>query len=46
MLESCPEVRDVIAEVQMNIGMALPYATGIKDVAAITVKLAKTLSSK
>jgi hydroxymethylpyrimidine/phosphomethylpyrimidine kinase len=41
MLESCPEVRDVIAEVQMNIGMALPYATGIKDVAAIEGRIVK-----
>ena len=41
MLESCPEVRDIIAEVQMNIVMALSYATGIKDVAAIEGRIVK-----
>ncbi len=41
MLESCPEVRDLVAEVQMNIGMALPYATGIKDIAAIEGRIVR-----
>jgi hydroxymethylpyrimidine/phosphomethylpyrimidine kinase len=41
MLESCPEVKDLVAEVQMNIGMALSYAAGIKDVAAIEGRIVK-----
>ena len=40
-LESCPEVRNLVAEVQMNIGMALPYATNVRDVAAIEGRIVK-----
>ena len=35
ILEGCPEVRSLVAEVQMNIGMALPYASKTVDVAAV-----------
>ena len=35
LLESCPEMGILIAEVQMNIGMALPYASTPLDVAAV-----------
>ena len=35
VLEGCPEVGILVAEVQMNIGMALPYATSPGDVAAV-----------
>ena len=35
VLESTPEVKGLVAEVQMNIGMALPYARGPEDVAAV-----------
>ena len=40
-LESCPEVRNLVAEVQMNVGMALPYATNVRDVAAIEGRIVK-----
>jgi hydroxymethylpyrimidine/phosphomethylpyrimidine kinase len=35
ILESCLDVRSLVAEVQMNIGMALPYASTPEDVAAV-----------
>lgn len=41
MLEGCPEARNLVAEVQMNVGMALAYATGIGDVAAIEGRIVK-----
>jgi hydroxymethylpyrimidine/phosphomethylpyrimidine kinase len=41
LLESCPEVRNLVAEVQMNVGMALPYATVIGDIAAVEGRISK-----
>jgi len=41
LLEATPEVRELVAEVQMNVGMALPYPTGIKDVAAVEGRIVK-----
>jgi len=35
LLEGSPEVARLVAEVQMNIGMALPYASSPADVAAV-----------
>ncbi|MBA7693576.1 Pyridoxal kinase PdxY [subsurface metagenome] len=35
ILEGCPSAGILVAEVQMNIGMSLPYAAGPKDIAAI-----------
>jgi len=35
LLEKSLKVRELVAEVQMNIGMALPYASSPKDVAAV-----------
>ena len=41
LLEGCPEVRPLVAEVQMNIGMALPYATGPGDIAAVEGRIVR-----
>jgi hydroxymethylpyrimidine/phosphomethylpyrimidine kinase len=41
VLEGCSQVAALVAEVQMNIGMALPYATGPEDVAAVEGRLVK-----
>ena len=41
VLEGSPEVKGLIAEVQMNIGMALPYASGPDDVAAVEGRIIK-----
>jgi len=41
LLEGCPEARYLVPEVQMNIGMALSYATQIGDVAAIEGRIVK-----
>jgi hydroxymethylpyrimidine kinase/phosphomethylpyrimidine kinase len=42
LLEGCPEVMPLVAEVQMNVGMALPYATGPGDVAAVEGRIVRT----
>jgi len=39
IIEGSPEMGDLVAEVQMNVGMALPYATGLSDVAAVEGRL-------
>ncbi|MFB0543263.1 MAG: bifunctional hydroxymethylpyrimidine kinase/phosphomethylpyrimidine kinase, partial [Candidatus Bathyarchaeia archaeon] len=41
VLESCPEARLLVPEVQMNIGMALPYATSPRDVAAVEGRIGR-----
>ena len=41
LLEGTPEVRALVPEVQMNIGMALPYATGPDDVAAVVGRIVR-----
>ena len=41
ILEGCPNAGILVAEVQMNIGMALPYAAGPKDVAAIEGRIVR-----
>ena len=41
VLERAPEVRGLVAEVQMNIGMALPYARGPEDVAAVEGRIVR-----
>ncbi len=41
LLEGSPEVRGLVAEVQMNIGMALPYAKGPEDVAAVEGRITR-----
>ena len=41
LLEGSPEVRRLVAEVQMNIGMALPYASSPEDVAAVTGRIVR-----
>jgi hydroxymethylpyrimidine/phosphomethylpyrimidine kinase len=41
LLESHPEVARLVPEVQMNLGMALPYAQGHRDVAAIRGRIVK-----
>jgi hydroxymethylpyrimidine/phosphomethylpyrimidine kinase len=41
LLEGTPEVRNLVAEVQMNVGMALPYPTGVNDVAAVEGRIVK-----
>jgi hydroxymethylpyrimidine kinase/phosphomethylpyrimidine kinase len=43
LLEGCPEVRPLVAEVQMNVGMALPYANGPGDVAAVEGRIVRTM---
>lgn len=41
LLEGIPEVRELVAEVQMNIGMALPYASSPMDVAAVEGRIVR-----
>jgi hydroxymethylpyrimidine/phosphomethylpyrimidine kinase len=41
VLESCPEMTVLVAEVQMNIGMALPYASKPDDVAAVEGRISR-----
>lgn len=41
LLEGSPEVSELVAEVQMNIGMALPYASISTDVAAMEGRIMK-----
>jgi hydroxymethylpyrimidine/phosphomethylpyrimidine kinase len=41
VLEACPSVAALVAEVGMNVGMALPYAADPADVAAVEGRLAK-----
>jgi len=41
LLEGSPDVRELVAEVQMNIGMALPYASGVEDVAAVAGRIVR-----
>jgi hydroxymethylpyrimidine/phosphomethylpyrimidine kinase len=41
MLEENPEVRELIPEVQTNIGMALPYASSPEDIAAMIGRVVK-----
>jgi len=42
LLEATPEVAMLVPEVGMNIAMAIPYAEGIDDVAAIEGRIVKT----
>jgi len=41
IVEGCPEARLLVPEVQVNIGMALPYATGPGDVAAVEGRIGR-----
>jgi hydroxymethylpyrimidine/phosphomethylpyrimidine kinase len=41
ILESCPEMTVLVAEVQMNIGMALSYALTPDDVAAVEGRISR-----
>ena len=41
IVEGCPEARLLVPEVQLNIGMALPYATGLGDVAAVEGRIGR-----
>ena len=41
LLEGSPEVRALVPEVQMNIGMALPYAKSHEDVAAVVGRITR-----
>ncbi len=41
ILEAVPEMRDLVAEVQMNLGMSLSYASSIMDVAAIEGRITR-----
>ncbi|TRO46201.1 bifunctional hydroxymethylpyrimidine kinase/phosphomethylpyrimidine kinase [Candidatus Bathyarchaeota archaeon] len=41
LLESCPEMAPLVAEVQMNIGMALPFASTPLDVAAVEGRITR-----
>jgi hydroxymethylpyrimidine/phosphomethylpyrimidine kinase len=43
LIEASPEVAVLIPEVGMNIAMAIPYAEGVNDVAAIEGRIIKTL---
>jgi len=40
LLEERPEVRALVPEVRMNVGMALPYASRTEDVAAVEGRIA------
>ena len=42
LLEGSSEVRRLVAEVQMNIGMALSYASSPEDVAAVAGRIVRT----
>jgi hydroxymethylpyrimidine kinase/phosphomethylpyrimidine kinase len=42
LLEATPEMRDLVPEVQMNVGMALPYAVGYDDIAAVVGRIVRT----
>jgi hydroxymethylpyrimidine/phosphomethylpyrimidine kinase len=42
MLESSPEIFKLVPEVGMNVAMSVPYAEGLKDIAAIEGRLIKT----
>ena len=42
MLEGCADVKSIITKAQTNIGMALSYAVGVKDVASIEGGFGKT----
>jgi len=44
ILEGCPDVRQLVAEVQMNVGMSLPYASGMEDVAAVEGRITRLAS--
>jgi len=41
MVEAAPRMRELVAECQMNIGMALSYANGPQDVAAVDGRLTR-----
>lgn len=41
LLEGCSVMRPLVAEVQMNIGMALPYAARVEDVAAVEGRIVR-----
>jgi len=41
VLEAAPELGSLVAEVQMNIGVALPYASTVKEVAAVEGRLTR-----
>jgi hydroxymethylpyrimidine/phosphomethylpyrimidine kinase len=41
IIESAPVMRDLVAECQMNIGMALEYTSGPEDIAAVDGRLTK-----
>ena len=41
VLEAAPELGSLVAEVQMNIGVALPYASTVEDVAAVEGRLTR-----
>jgi hydroxymethylpyrimidine/phosphomethylpyrimidine kinase len=43
MLETSPEIFKLVAEVGMNVAMALPYAESLNDVAAIEGRLVRTV---
>jgi len=43
IIESSPALRDLVAECQMNIGMALSYAASPEDVAAVDGRLTRHL---
>lgn len=42
LIEATPEIAMLVPEVGMNIAMAIPYAEGINDVAAIDGRIVKT----
>ena len=43
LLEGSPEVKRLVAEVQMNIGMALPSASSPEDVAAVAGRIVRMI---